>query len=151
MRRQIETLAPQMTGVPWRGSLTVGPDRDCGYPWGSGGRCIGLTIWIRSDDFLCGAAAANQPARYISLNTRCGLVEWLLRKIFPHELGHAFGFFHVSDPYALMCSMRIHPCRQCASGTPRLTADEQYHMQLAYEVGADRRYCGWPYSAACGR
>ena len=61
--------------------------------------------------------------------------------IFAHELGHAFGLHHVADPGAVMHRRDIR--------TARFTAREQYHARLAYEVGRDAGYCGWPFGVGC--
>ena len=66
----------------------------------------------------------------------------VLIEIIPHELGHAFGFRHVADRDAIMFADDM-------NGRVDYSNTEQYHMQLAYEAGRGRPYCGWPYSAAC--
>ena len=34
-------------------------------------------------------------------------------------------------------------------GTRRSPRAEQYHAQLAYEVGRGHEYCGWPFQRSC--
>ena len=34
-------------------------------------------------------------------------------------------------------------------GDTTFTAREQYHAQLAYEVGRGHEYCGWPFQRSC--
>ena len=62
--------------------------------------------------------------------------------VFVHEVGHAFGFRHVSDIKAAM--------RKTWGYTPRFTAREEYHARLAYQVGRGQPYGGWPFSFAFG-
>ena len=66
----------------------------------------------------------------------------MLIEIVPHELGHAFGFRHVADRDAIMFARDM-------AGQVLFTDAEQFHMDLAYEAGRGRPYCGWPYSATC--
>ena len=56
---------------------------------------------------------------------------------FTHEVGHAFGFWHVTDFKAAMWN---------GSGFAiEFNAQEQYHARLAYEVGRGQPYAGWPF------
>ena len=59
-----------------------------------------------------------------------------------HEFGHAMGFWHVADETAVMSTSLV-------PGRSMFTATEQYHAQLAYEVGRGREYCGWPSQEVC--
>ena len=61
-----------------------------------------------------------------------------------HEFGHAMGFWHVENATAVMST-------SVATGRSTYTATEQYHAQLAYEVGRGQGYCGWPYQESCPR
>ena len=76
-------------------------------------------------------------------NTTCP-GSWLTETI-PHEIGHAFGFWHVADPRAIIVVRK--PGHR--SGRISFDAREQYHMLLAYDAGRGRPYCGWPIAAAC--
>ena len=49
--------------------------------------------------------------------------------------GHDVGLYHTSDPSAVM-----HPRGKALN----FNAREQYHAQLAYEIGPGAPYCGWP-------
>ena len=148
IERQWSGWIRAMTGQPWTGRLESGPARDTpstrNPPPGS--------ITIHWEGQLAGASACgtapigNWPDRgYITLRFHPHCRPWsrYMTSALPHELGHVLGFSHVSDPRAVM--------HVSSSSSSSFTAREQYHMQLAYEVGRDRPYCGWPYSAACQR
>ena len=60
----------------------------------------------------------------------------------PHEFGHAMGFFHVEDRTAIMA-------KGVWNGQSTFSPREQYHARLAYEVGPDHEYCGWPFQRKC--
>ena len=86
--------------------------------------------------FRPGDGATRNPGNYMLIFT---LV---------HEIGHALGFYHVSDTGAAMhTGPDGRPPR-----LPRLyNAAEQYHARLAYRIGRGwRDYCGWPLRVACG-
>ena len=67
--------------------------------------------------------------------------------VLAHELGHAVGFRHVDPqrfPTAIMTpatgSNFIYP-----------SGHEQFHGDLAYEIGRGAGYCGWPHGDNCPR
>ena len=63
-----------------------------------------------------------------------------------HEIGHAVGFFHVSDGRSIMS-----PGWRSGNFPTRARANDQYHARLAYRIGRGwRDYCGWPLRVACG-
>ena len=68
---------------------------------------------------------------------------WRFETTFRHEVGHALGFWHVSDPTSLMATINRHQSVRWFS------AKDEYHARLAYEVGRGARYCGWPFSENC--
>ena len=49
------------------------------------------------------------------------------------------GFTHVEDRTAIRCA---------SSGESTFNPREQYHAQLAFEVGR-HEYCGWPFQRSC--
>ncbi len=53
---------------------------------------------------------------------------------FLHEVGHALGFFHVSEPRHLMYS----PSSE--TGLTLFSSSEWYHANLAYQLGRDTPY-----------
>ncbi len=60
-------------------------------------------------------------------------------ELFAHEFGHALGFYHVGDRTAVMTATGL-------AGRAKFTDHEQYHAQLAYEVGRGKSYRGWPFA-----
>lgn len=73
----------------------------------------------------CGSAYIGALDGYIELGigTGCDSIESVLA----HELGHAFGFFHVSRPGSMMFPQEHH-----SSATDAPTDIERHHMALAY-------------------
>ena len=142
IRRVVPPLAEQITGQPYHGRIETGIEE-------RGDREGWITVRF--------ATAAENP----DIDTRCGLATpgsepgsiWIARendrcfengyfgRLFAHELGHAFGLWHVTDRGAVMS--------EAGNDTEWFTDRERYHAQLAYEVGRGAAYCGWPFSAAC--
>lgn len=142
IRRAVPRLAEQITGQRYTGRIESGPEDRETAGW--------ITV-----EFVAPAAAPKElrgscgwahygtdPGRIrIVQESRC--LGSYFPRIFAHELGHAFGLHHVSDPRAAMFVRDIQ--------TPVFTPPEQYHARLAYEVGRGAAYCGWPFGAGCAR
>ena len=135
-----------MTGQTWTGRLESGPARSVAGGGAAGWIVIRWEGQLATGGLACGGAPVGEwPDRgYIALQrARSGCGSWsrYMTTTLPHELGHALGFSHVTEPWAVMNGR--------TGNAPPFSAREQYHMQLAYEVGRGRAYCGWPYSAGC--
>ena len=138
MREAIPRLAEQLTGQPYRGRIETGDaDRKgaLGY----------VVVVFETQSGACGRARIGADPGRIWMSPPCFSLsdEGALITLFAHEVGHAFGFHHVSDYKAVM--------RKGALGyRPGFTAPEEYHARLAYDVGRGHPYVGWPFPSAFG-
>ena len=148
IRDRIGSVVHQLTGERWMGQFGTGPERADQDRW----------ITIRFIDFAdrrdfsqtaCGTAVVGSTIGRIYLNTarRSCLAPVVFPHLLTHELGHAFGLFHVSNSSAVMTKIAYYG----EAGAVTFIRAEQYHARLAYEdgVGRYKSYCGWPYSAGC--
>ena len=129
MREAIPRLAEQLTGQSYRGRIETGdPDREeAGW----------IAVVFERLNAACGRATVGADPGRIWMSPDCFSGEGSFLSTFTHEVGHAFGFRHVSDFNAAMWN---------GGGYKRVgfNAQEEYHARLAYEAGRGQRYVGWP-------
>ena len=141
MQRAIPRLVEQLTGQPYSGSIEEG----IGDRTRSGWITVRFVTYEEEPEIAEGACGRA------TIGTNPGNI-WIIRRargnkncvhdavfpeVFAHELGHALGFFHVADRTAIMTTDGL-------TGRASFTEREQYHAQLAYEVGRGQAYRGWP-------
>lgn len=131
---RIPRAAEQLTGVPFQASIEIGTE---------GSRRAGQVL-IRglagddeewgTDEPPCGRAYAGAVAGEVELNLECVRVSKLVfEELISHELGHAFGFFHVDPPHVMQLEDWL--------GRADFTPTEMSHAVLSYSLGR-----GAPYS-----
>lgn len=124
----------QLTGLPFETSIEIGTE---------GSRRDGQVLirgledddeaW-ETDEPPCGRAFAGAIAGEIELNLECVRISALVfDELISHELGHAFGFFHVDPPHVMQLEDWL--------GQADFTPTETSHAFLAYSLGR-----GAPYS-----
>ena len=130
MREAIPRLAEQLTGQPYRGRIETGnADRE-EQGW--------ISVVFERLNAACGRARVGADPGRIRMSPNCFSGEGSYLSTFTHEVGHAFGFWHVTDFKAAMWN---------GSGfATEFNAQEQYHARLAYEVGRGQPYAGWPFT-----
>ena len=150
MLDQMDSVVSQLTGEVWIGGFTTGPERDAPTEPGW------ITVLVRDDpDESCNAYARIGSTRGkiwldININPADGQVHCSLRG-FAHEMAHAFGFYHaVGDKPGQAGTIPLDIAGDLSNpGDITYDPKVQYHAQLAYRIGRDRPYCGWPYGEPC--
>ena len=132
MELMIELAVVSLTGQPFRGVITHVEEetpRD--------GSVLILEDSDELADDICGRALTGAWAGRIRLNMRKMRSEpraCNFDSVFPHEVGHALGFSHVSEPLHLMYS----PSSE--TGLTFFSSSEWYHGALAYQLGRGAPY-----------
>ncbi len=103
---------------------------------------------FHDDESVCGTAlVGGDPGLIkISMESRC-VSGGRFGELVLHELGHALGFRHVDSVRFPGSVMANGPW----AGVHHLSPREQYHGELAYDIGRGASYCGWPYGDNCPR
>ena len=139
IRDQLGSMVSQLTGTPWRGRFETGPERANRTNW--------ITIRFRESDGCHAYAEVGRLRGHIGIGyTQACFSLDSFPYTLAHELGHAFGFLHVSDINAVMWTGYENGEYSRRS---TFTPIEQYHARLAYEAGRNQPYCGWPFGESC--
>ena len=150
IRREIAGAVEQLTGEAFRGDITSGSHDVRRERWitiRASSEEDDPDLWETDDPehFACGSAYVGALTGSIWLNSdRISTVarrnKCLLAPLVIHEIGHAMGFFHVSGRRDVMAVLQD-------SSLDSFTSREQYHAQLAYELGRNTRYTDGPLDA----
>ena len=131
----IPRLWREATGRPYAGEI-VRDDPDIGHPPGW------TTVTVEANTYnACGLYATAGEHSWITLDLDNRTCAGYFEHGFAHEFGHVLGLNHVQTSNTLM--------HESANRVLTFTATEQYHAQLAYEIGPGAPYCGWPYGPRC--
>ena len=142
IRRVLPPLAEQVTGQPYHGRIVAEiEERGDREGWIT----VRFVTLEENPDIgsSCGLATpgSNPGSIWIARDNGLCFRNGYFRRLFAHELGHAFGLWHVGVREAMMS--------EAGNDTEWFTERERYHAQLAYEAGRGAAYCGWPFGPAC--
>ncbi len=144
----VPQLSRQLTGQPYRCRIEAGIADRTEKGW--------ITVRFLTDGNREGGSSSGLGSASVGSNPGniwiwLGLAERDGGAGFPvtfaHEFGHAMGFLHVAETAGMPKPLMTRGSHFSDPAT--FNATEQYHAQLAYEVGRGQWYCGWPYQESC--
>lgn len=133
LSREIRNVVPRMTGRPFSGAVESGPEDRDAADWITVIAAVpGTHPEVPVSPGFCGKGLVGTlPGRFFIVQApECDLLGTLR-----HEVGHALGFYHVSDPRLLMAFR---------DNLGNLTAIERDLMNRAYRLGRGAPYTGPP-------
>ena len=142
----VPQLAYQLTGQPYGCRIESGMEDRTQAGW--------MTVRFFADgssERTSATVGADPGNIWIWLGYTDGREKFghLFPRVFAHEFGHAMGFRHVAETAGMPKPVMARAVSQDNPGPATFTAAEQYHAQLAYEIGRGREYCGWPLQEVC--
>ena len=142
----VPQLAYQLTGQPYGCRIESGMEDRTQAGW------MTVRFFADGSSERTSASLGTDPGNiWIWLGYTDGRERFgaLFPRVFAHEFGHAMGFWHVAETAGMPKSVMARAVSQENPGSATFTAAEQYHAQLAYEIGRGREYCGWPFQEVC--
>ena len=142
MRRWFPRLVEQMTGEPYRGRIEDGISDRVQSGWIT----VRFVTYEEEPEIAEGACARTNVGAlpgsiYIIRRARgnklCVDERWF-PQLFAGTVGMALGFWKTSDPAGVMTN------EEWWLGPQTFSSREQYHGQLAYEIGRGAPNIGWP-------
>ena len=140
VRRMYPRLVRALTERPFTGAIT---EHDQDQVMRRGWLYV-MFVSAFSTAGVCAHSEIGADPGLITLSLACDWSdERRFAHIVAHEVGHAYGLYHVAEPGHVM-----HPTDWSVTS---FSAKETYHANLLYRVGRGRAWCGWPFGSACRR
>lgn len=138
----IQDAVEQLTGREFTGEITASERPRLEYGWANIVP-VGLEAEVPLPvGLICGSASVGRTEGLALLNVEAEVCA--LDRVARHEIGHLLGFFHVLDHGDYLMSYNY------ADVDPTFSEAEQYHAQLAYELGPGAPYTPDPRNASIG-